>query len=309
MSEPFRQGRFEDLPAQPRVPHVYDQCEPLTVPMRSGHFGAMNAHVRKLGEGPPLLLIHGFMTTSYSWRYALEPLSKHFTCYAPDLPGTGRSDKPLRPEYSPTAIGAWLGELQHELGIHGCATIGNSMGGYLALHAALDDPASMRQLIVLHAPGIPENRLRAAKVVFKVPGTRRLFHRLVRRKPLRWAHKNVHYYDESLKSLEEAREYGEPLRSYEGAQAFYKYLTQTMHIDHMTRFGRALQAARANDFPVPLMLMYARRDPMVPPQFGDEYKRLIPSAELVWLDNASHFAHVDNVEAFIEPTLRFFGVA
>jgi pimeloyl-ACP methyl ester carboxylesterase len=305
MSEPFRQGRFEDLPQRPRVPHVYEECEQLTVSVPSRDFGVMNAHVRALGDGPPLLLVHGFMTTSYSWRYALAPLSKHFRCYAPDLPGAGRSDKPLAPPYTPAALARWLIDLQRELGIYGCPVIGNSMGGYITLHGALDEPASISRLLVLHAPGIPENRLRAAKLVFKVPGTRHLLHRLVRRSPLRWVHKNVHYYDESLKSLEEAHEYGDPLSTYEGRQAFFKYLTETMNIDHMHAFGDELRAARATPFPIPLLLMYARRDPMVPPRFGHEYKRLIPSAELVWLDAASHFAHVDAVDAFAEPALRF----
>lgn len=303
--QPFKQGRFIDLPEQPRVAHDYARAEQLTVRLDSRPFGAMNVHVRKLGSGPPLLLIHGFMTTSYSWRYSLAPLGAHYTCYAPDLPGTGRSDKPLHCSYEPAAIATWIGELQRALGIYGCKVVGNSMGGYLALHLALAEPDAMSRLVVLHAPGIPELRLSAARVAFQLPGTHRLFRWLVRREPLRWVHRHVHYYDESLKSLEEAREYGEPLRSYEGAQAFLKYLRETMGIVPMRRFNRDLAAARARAFPVPTLLLYARRDPMVPPAFGEAYARLIPSARLEWLEQASHFAHVDAVDRFCAPTLAF----
>ncbi len=284
---------------------MYYEAEELTVPVKSEHFGAMNVHVRKFGSGPPLLLVHGFMTTSYSWRYSLAPLGEHYTCYAPDLPGTGRSEKPLEPSYEPAHIAVWIGELQRALGIHGCKTIGNSMGGYLCLHLAMHDPAAMERLVVLHAPGIPELRLSAARVVFHVPGTHRLFRWLVRRKPLRWAHKNVHYYDESFKSLEEAREYGEPLSDYRGAQAFLKYLRETMGIGPMKRFNTRLTAMRERPFPVPVQLLYARQDPMVSPTMGEAYAELIPSAKLEWLDEASHFAHVDSVEQFAERALAF----
>jgi len=308
-SEPFKRGLFEELPDKPSVPHNYYEAEELTVRLDSSGFGSMDVHVRKFGSGPPLLLVHGFMTTSYSWRYSLAPLGEHYTCYAPDLPGTGRSDKPLDVSYKPADIARWIGELQRELGIHGCDTIGNSMGGYLCLHLAMQDPAAMSKLVVLHAPGIPELRLSAARVVFHMPGTHMLFRWLVRRKPLRWVHKNVHYYDESLKSMEEAREYGEPLRKYAGAQAFLKYLRETMGVGPMKLFIKQLEEQRAREFPVPVLLLYAEQDPMVSPSMGTEYARLIPSAKLEWLTEASHFAHVDSVEQFVDRSLAFLADA
>src|SRR5664279_3036857 len=45
------------------------------------------------GSGPPLLLIHGFMGYSFSWRWNVEYLSQHFSVYAIDLPGCGFSER------------------------------------------------------------------------------------------------------------------------------------------------------------------------------------------------------------------------
>ncbi len=50
------------------------------------------------GSGPPLLLIHGFMGYSFSWRFNMQPLAQHFTVYAVDLPGTGFSERPDKPD-------------------------------------------------------------------------------------------------------------------------------------------------------------------------------------------------------------------
>ena len=71
---PFRRGRFDALPDAPRVPHPYFATSARTIAVRSERLGEVATHVRVFGAGPPLLLVHGLMTSSYSWRYVLEPL-------------------------------------------------------------------------------------------------------------------------------------------------------------------------------------------------------------------------------------------
>lgn len=304
---PFRRGRFDELPDAPRRPHIYFASEGRDVTVDSRGLGRMKVHVRVHGSGPPLLLVHGLMTSSYSWRYALEPLGRHFTLYAPDLPGNGKSDRPLAARYHPDAMADWIGDVQSALGIRGCAVIGNSMGGYLCMRLALRDPDAMSRLVNVHSPGVPEARLYALGAALAVPGVKSLLAWLARRKPEEWAHRNVHYFDESLKSREEAREYGTPLAAPDGARAFVKHLGETMAIGPIRRFYRELASrrARGEPFPVPLLLVYAERDPMVPPRFGDLLAERIPDARLVRLADASHFAHVDAVEHFVPPVLSF----
>jgi pimeloyl-ACP methyl ester carboxylesterase len=266
----------------------------------------MRAHVRVHGSGPPLLLVHGLMTSSYSWRYVLEPLGRHYTLYAPDLPGAGRSDRPLGAPYTPAVLVQWLAALQRALGIRGERVIGNSMGGYLCMRLALSDPGAITRLVNVHSPGVPEARLYVLGAALAVPGARALLSRWIRREPLRWAHANVHYWDESLKSLEEAHEYGDPLATPDGLRAFVQYLAETMAVGPIRDFLRQLVARRARGeaFPVPLLHLYAKRDPMVPPRFGEILAERT-GAPIVWLDEASHFAHVDAVERFLPPVLDF----
>ena len=123
---------------------------------------------------------------------------------------------------------------------------------------------------------------------------------MIHRDPLRWAHRNVHYYDESLKSLEEAREYAAPLSTAEGSRAFARILKETMDPSELRRFVAQLETLRDSDqsFPVPLKLVYAARDPMVPASVGRAMERLVPGADMVWMAEASHFAHVDAAERF-----------
>ncbi len=259
-----------------------------------------------MGSGPPLLLVHGLMTSSYSFRYVMKPLSEHYRVVVPDLVGAGQSDKP-DVSYEPQAMATWLVELVEELGIGGCPAIGNSLGGYLCMRAAMSSPSTFQCLVNLHSPGIPEPRLRALAAALMVPGAQRALAALARRKPEEWAHKNVHYFDETLKSREEARQYGEPLASPEGARAFARYMAETLSASAMGDFVRELERRRelGEAFPVPLMLVYARQDPMVPPKVGKRLAKLIPSAQMVWLEDSSHFAHVDSPERFLEAVLPF----
>ncbi len=301
---PFEQMRFEDLPEAPRVAHDFGQTRAMEREMKSRPFGAMRVHWREYGppEKEPLLLVHGLMTTSYSWRYVYRLLGARFRVIAPDLPGSGRSDKPRATSYGPEALAEWLGEFQRELGIEGCAAIGNSMGGYLCMHHAMMDPNAYSRLVDIHSPASPDFRYRALGAALSVPGATSLLASLIGKDGRRWTHKNVHYYDETLKSLEEAEEYARPLRTREGVDAFRRYMKETLA---PRGFSALADKLRATPFPIPLMLLYATTDPLVPPENGDYLARLVPGAKLVKLERTSHFAHVDTPSQAVDALLPF----
>jgi pimeloyl-ACP methyl ester carboxylesterase len=303
---PFRRGRFADLPREPKRAHPYFRAEGRTVRVESQGFGPVDVHLREFGRGEPLLLVHGLMTSSYSWRYVLEPLGDRFRLVIPDLPGAGRSAKPAG-RYDPESLARFVGEFQRAVGIRGCRAIGNSLGGYLCMRLALSDGGAFSRLVNVHSPGVPDFRLHALNLALGIPGAARALGWWIRRDPLRWAHANVHYYDEGLKSLEEAHEYGDPLASVEGSRAFVRWLSDTVAPRPMAEFVRSLEERRARgaSFPVPLLLVYADRDPMVPPRVGERLAALVPSARLARLTETSHFAHVDSPERLVAEVLPF----
>ncbi|HEY8090786.1 MAG TPA: alpha/beta hydrolase [Polyangiaceae bacterium] len=307
-SAPFRRGPFRDLPDLPRIAHPYFAAPLERVSVTTPALGTLAAAVRVHGSGPPLLLVHGLMTSSYSFRYVLEPLGRRFTVHVPDLPGAGESEAAF--SYTPDACVAWLGALQSALGIRGCAVVGNSMGGYLCMRLALQDAGAMSRLVNVHSPGVPEPRLVLLRTLLGLPGARAALAWYVRRDVLRWAHANVHYRDESLKSLEEAHAYGDPLATAAGMDAFLGYLHDAMSIGPIREFAATLSDRRARGlaFPVPLLHLYARADPMVPARFGPILAEQT-GAPLQWVEDASHFMHVDAVERFLPPVLEFLGVA
>ncbi len=299
--KPFSRGHFAELPEKPRRPHRYFETTAHEVRVASVGFGEVTIHYREAGCGPPLLLVHGLMTSSYSWRYVIDVLARDFRVIALDLPGAGRSGKPDA-RYSAAALATFLLEFQRALGVVGCAVVGNSMGGMLCMRAALEDPAAFSRLCNIHSPGPSGARYVALHTALSVPPVRALLAWWVRRAPQKWAHRNVHYYDESLKSHEEAAEYGDPLATPQGARAFVRYLWQTFDPAELRGFIRLLGE---RTFPIPLQLVYSRQDPLVPPSIGAALHALVPAASLVWLDDTSHFAHVDTPEKVLAVVLPF----
>jgi pimeloyl-ACP methyl ester carboxylesterase len=297
VAKPFEQGRFEDLPERPRLPHPYYDADTEDVVVDSRPFGRVRVHVASYGprDAPPLLLVHGLMTSSYSWRYLFQYLGDRYRLVAPDLPGTGRSQPAPQRPHTGTALATFIGEFQAAAGLDGCLAVASSLGGYLCMRRALDDPQSFARLAVVHAPGVPEPRLTALHVAIRIPGVAHILRRVIRHDPLGWAHKNVHYYDESLKSLEEAHEYGDPLASDDGARAFIRYLGDSLDPRELKAFTRALAKRRdaSEPFPMPVTMLYAREDPTVPPANGPKLRALVPDAEFHFLERTSHFMQVD----------------
>lgn len=305
-TRPFRRPPFDALPERPRRPHGF-----LALPARAAvvRLGGEKLRMvyREQGDGPPLLLVHGLMTSGYSWRYVVAPLAElGFRVIAPDLPGAGDSEAPAGP-CSADRLTESIAAFQDALGIAGCAAIGNSMGGYLAMRLALREPACFARLVNVHSPAVPLLRLRALHAALGSSVARALVAAAVARDPERWVFRNVHYYDESLKSREELRVYAAPLKTAPGRAAFLSWLRDGLDPAELARFMDALRERRrrGEPFPTPLLLLYARQDPMVPPDVGRAMAALVPDAEQVWLERSSHFAHVDTPELFVEAVAPF----
>ena len=110
-------------------------------------------HARIGGEGPPLLLLHGFPQTHLMWHPIAGELMRRFTCVMPDLPGYGRSscpaDTPDHLAYSKRKMAADLAAVMAHLGFPRFAIAGHDRGGRVAYRMALDLPDAVACLCVL----------------------------------------------------------------------------------------------------------------------------------------------------------------
>jgi pimeloyl-ACP methyl ester carboxylesterase len=118
--------------------------------------GGLRLAYRELGAGPPVLLLHGWPTSSFLWRDVLRPIARHHRVIAPDLPGFGASDKPAGGRYDFPDFERAIDGLLDRLGIDRVAVAGHDLGGPIAVHWALARPARVTAIALLNTLLYPE---------------------------------------------------------------------------------------------------------------------------------------------------------
>ena len=101
-----------------------------------------------IGQGTPVILIHGFGGSMWQWEYQYHPLAQSHRVIIPDLIGSGLSDKP-ETLYSPAHLVQFFRDFMESLAIEHATLIGNSMGAGLAMAMALDHPEAVDRLVLI----------------------------------------------------------------------------------------------------------------------------------------------------------------
>src|SRR5450755_4421232 len=116
------------------------------------------------GSGPPLLLTHGYSSTSQMWQGQIEALSKHHKLVLWDMRGHGQSDYPTDPAaYSEALTVADMAALLDEVGADSAIVGGLSLGGYMSLAFYRAHPDRVRALLIIDTgPGFKKDDAREA---------------------------------------------------------------------------------------------------------------------------------------------------
>ena len=122
-------------------------------------------HVAEAGDGPPLLLLHGWPQHWWCWRRLIPRLAEDYRVLAPDLRGWGWSDAP-RDAYAKTTFAADVLALIDAEGFDRVKLVGHDWGGYTAFLLALEHPERIERMVALDIPppwlGCPRPRHLAA---------------------------------------------------------------------------------------------------------------------------------------------------
>src|SRR5436305_10809436 len=124
----------------------------------------VNIHYEVHGSGPPLLLTHGYSSTSAMWQGQIAALSKHHTLVLWDMRGHGQSDYPAdAAAYSEALTVGDMAALLDKIGASSAIIGGLSLGGYMSLAFYRANPERVRALLIIDTgPGFKKNDARAA---------------------------------------------------------------------------------------------------------------------------------------------------
>jgi haloacetate dehalogenase len=115
--------------------------------------GEATIHTRVAGDGPPVILLHGYPQTGAMWHAVAPALAQDRTVVVPDLRGYGASSKPETTEdhepYSKRAMARDVVAVMAELGFDGFDVVGHDRGARVSYRLALDHPGNVRRVAVL----------------------------------------------------------------------------------------------------------------------------------------------------------------
>jgi pimeloyl-ACP methyl ester carboxylesterase len=258
----------------------------------------MRVRYVRSGAGPPVLLVHGILSSIYTWRDLLPRLALHHDVVALDLPGFGASDQPanLSGEMYPNV----LLRLMERLAIPRAAIVGHSLGGAAACMFAAQHPERVERLVLIapagfnFAPGELPWLLRAAEW----PPVGELLERLpVRRALLRVGLRQV-VFDDALVTDERVEEYWAPLAR-PGAVASLRALLASRHA-FAARFPELAAQVRA-----PTLLVWGREDAWIPVAYAGRFLAAIPGSRKLVLDRCGHLPQEERPEEVARTVLGF----
>ena len=261
--------------------------------------GERLVYTEQAGRGDPVVLLHGFGASSYSWREVIPELSGRYRVIALDLFGFGWTERPEngRPFTRDDQVELVLGVMD-SLEIDSAHIVGHSYGGAITMALAADHPERVRSMVLVDSAAVDFPMIRRrwfARVglfnwiyvrgLALKPGTvESAFHRA--------------YYDESLVTVELVDAYLERLRV-EGTARAYRGLTRPLPARLEPR------EIRYEDFEVPTLVLWGAQDEVVAPEVGSLHCGLVPDCRFVAIEGAGHSPMEEKPIEFLEAVTGF----
>lgn len=252
-----------------------------------------------LGDGPPLVMIHGTPFSSYVWRHFLVTLGKYYTVVIYDLLGYGQSEKQDGQDVSLGVQPRVLTELLAHLGFERPVVVGHDFGGATTLRAHLLESQDFERIILVDAVSVApwgssfvQHVLRYFDAFAGVPT---------------YIHDgilNAYIQDAAFKTLsaEALAGYKAPWLSDKGKAAFYRQIAQMdqRYTDEVEpHYGEITR---------PVHIFWGEEDTWLPLARGQHLHTLIPHASFEVIPNAGHLVQEDQPNALLDGLRRVLSI-
>ena len=218
-----------------------------------------------------MVLVHGLSGSSNWWVRNIPALAGNYTVYLVDLPGFGAMSR-FPGQLMLSELTTWLLQWMDAVHLERIRLIGHSMGGAIAIQCAAQRPGAVSQLVLAAPAAIPAGHRTLMSYVPPLVGT-----------------------------LAATTPSFLPILAYDALRAGPRTLF---------RMSRALLTHDVRDelrqVTAPTLLMWGRRDTLVPPSLGHAMRQEVAHADLLLLDGAGHVVMYDRPAAFNRAVLAFF---
>ncbi|MBZ0158537.1 MAG: alpha/beta hydrolase, partial [bacterium] len=255
------------------------------------------------GEGPPLLLLHGFGGEVWMWERQVAALSKRYRLYIPDLLGYGYSDRP-RVDYTPSLFIGMIRQFMDRLGVRRASLTGNSMGGGIAWAFALTHPDRVDKLVLIDSippqvvPAVRNRLFRWFLAIRHVPLLPYLAVALRTRGMVRVALMQVVYNDRLITETVVERQH----RIGRMTGTARVMASTVRYADEVARYADALATLRK-----PTLIIWGDQDELFPVEVGKQLHASIRDSELVVIKDSGHMPMWETPDETNQAILEFLG--
>ena len=259
------------------------------MPMISAN--GFDLHVEDTGSGPPVVLSHSFLCSGDMWAAQVAALSPHYRIINIDLPGHGGSAHVTSP-LSVEAMGDQIVAVLDHLGIERAVWAGLSIGGMIALPAALRHPERVSGLILLDSHAGAESTYKKFKY-----GAMSIGANLFGVRPL-------------LPSIMPLMFGASTRRTNPALVADWRARFAELHVPSILKVLDALVKRRSvvprlGEITVPALVMVGEEDTTPPPPDAQEIAHGLPHATLVSIPKAGHLSTLEQPEFVNAEMLKF----
>ena len=265
----------------------------------------LNIRYVEAGDGPVVLLLHGLADSLLSWYCNIDALADAgYRVIAPDLPGSGGSDKPDHLEYDPDSAADFVYDFTQELHVERFSLVGSSAGGLISGLFALEHPEMVEKMALVGSGGFGRRvswLLRAVLVPVlgdivyqpwvneKMGITKRLFHRPP---PI---------LDELLLQMNH-------MRQLPGARAaVLRGIRSSITLRGVRKAAYILDRLKSSD--VPLMTVWGAEDRIIPVQHAEDVRRELPGSIVEVIPECGHWPQMEKPSVFNPMLIDFLGEA
>ena len=255
--------------------------------------GPVKLAVIEKGQGRPILLLHGFATSSYTWHAIIPELSKNHRVIAIDLRGFGASDKPIDDHYSIQDQTEAVQAFVEQENLRDLTVVGHSFGGGIALVMALN-AEQQRKPRIRNIVLIDSLAYRQPMPIFfrllQIPMVGDLGMTLVPPEIQAGQGLRLAYYDPDKISGQDVAEYANTLYSPAAKHALTKTIEQLVpdNIDEI--------ASRYKTIKMPALIVWCQQDKVVPVVLGLRLHEEMRSSELALFSQCGHMPQEEKPE-------------
>ena len=262
----------------------------------------LEVRFERRGHGPALVLVHGLLGYSFSWRHVLEPLAEEREVFALDMPGSGFSGCQATTDAHLSAAANRLVKFLDAMQIPACDLVGSSYGGTTSLFLAAT--VGRVRTLTLVSPANPWSKIgRKRLALLGLPFAGSLFPPFARHLPAlhRLSIRRM-YGDQRRLSAETLHGYSLPLAR-SGVFEHAVRIARNWHLD-MAELQRVLSGAAE----IPTLIIWGSKDRLVELASAQILSRHLKASRVTVMDGAGHLPYEECPEEFIALLKGFLAV-